>query len=106
MFREDMLPYLELLASPNQLRRQIFDREAPMIDHSTAVEWLLMEFGRSDAREYIRQLIDSEDIPVQEFWQKHDALSNIRQYGYVAGDTTHNLAVIAFSHDVCKRWLY
>lgn len=106
MFREELLPYLELLSSPNQLRRQIFDREAPMFDHSTAVEWLLMEFGRSDAREYIRQLIDSEDIPVQDFWSKHDDLAKIRQYGYVAGDMTHNLAVIAYSHDVCKRWLY
>ena len=105
-FKEDLLPYLELLASPNHLRRRIFERTAPMFDHSTAVEWLLMEFGRGDARDYIRQLIDTEDIPVQDFWKKHDALSGQRALRYLAGEPTHPFAVIAYSHDVCKRWLY
>ncbi|MBS1703545.1 MAG: hypothetical protein JST12_17910 [Armatimonadetes bacterium] len=105
-FRNDLLPYLELLASPNQLRRAVFDGEAPMFDHATAVEWLLMEFGRSDAREYIRQLMDAEDIAIRDFWHKHDKLANQTQIGYMPGDLTHNLAVIAFSHDICKRWLY
>lgn len=105
-FREDLLPYLELLASPNQLRRAIFDHEAPMFDHVTAVEWLLMEFGRSDAREYIRQLMDSEDVVIRDFWATHDKFSTQTRVGYLPGDMTHNLAVIAYSHDICKRWLY
>lgn len=106
MFREDLLPYLEMLASPNQLRRAIFDGEAPMFDPATSVEWLLMEYGRSDAREYIRQLMDAEDVAIRDFWKVHDDLSNHTQVGYLPGNLTHNLAVIAFSHDICKRWLY
>ncbi|MEI8282005.1 MAG: hypothetical protein WCG75_06350, partial [Armatimonadota bacterium] len=105
-FRQDLLPYLEMLSSPNQLRRAIFDGEAPLFDPATSVEWLLMEFGRSDAREYIRQLIDAEDLAIRDFWQEHDELKTQKLVGYVAGNVTHNLAVIAFSHDICRRWLY
>lgn len=105
-FREDLLPYLELLASPNQLRRAIFDGKAAMFDHAIAVEWLLMEYGRGDAREYIRQLMDSENVAIRDFWKEHDNLANQTRVGYRAGDLTHNLAVIAYSHDICKRWLY
>ena len=105
-FREDLLPYLEMLASPNQLRRAIFEREAAMFDPATSVEWLLMEFGRSDAREYIRQLMDAEDVVIRDFWREHDELKNQKRVGYLPGELTHNLAVIAFSHDICRRWLY
>ena len=105
-FRGDLLPYLELLSSPNHLRRKIFDGEAPMFDAASSVEWLLMEFGRSDAREYIRQLMDAQDVAIQDFWKEHDQLANQTRIGYMPGDVTHNLAVIAFSHDICKRWLY
>ena len=104
--RQDLLPYLELLSSPNQLRRAIFDGEAPMFDPATSVEWLLMEFGRSDAREYIRQLIDAEDVVIRDFWTEHDQLKTQKQVAYLPGNLTHNLAVIAFSHDICRRWLY
>jgi hypothetical protein len=105
-FRQDLLPYLEMLSSPNQLRRAIFDGEAPMFDPATSVEWLLMEFGRSDARQFMRQLIDSQDIAIRDFWQEHDNLKNLKRVGYLPGHLTHNLAVIAFSHDICRRWLY
>jgi len=105
-FRSDLLPYLELLQSPNQLRRAIFDGKAPMFDPATSVEWLLMEYGRTDAREYIRQLMDAEDVAIRDFWTTHDSLSQKTQIGYLPGNLTHNLAVIAYSHDICKRWLY
>jgi hypothetical protein len=106
MFRQDLLPYLELLSSPNQLRRAIFEGDAPMFDAATSVEWLLMEFGRSDAREYLRKLIDSEDVVIRDFWKEHDELKTQKRIGYMPGNLTHNLAVIAYSHDICRRWLY
>jgi hypothetical protein len=105
-FRQELLPYLELLSSPNQLRRAIFDGKVPLFDAATSVEWLLMEFGRSDAREYIRQLMDSENVVIRDFWKEHDLLKEQKQVSYRPGDLTHNLAVIAFSHDVCRRWLF
>ena len=105
-FRNDLLPYLEMLSSPNQLRRAIFYGEAQMFDPATSVEWLLMEFGHADARQYMRQLIDSEDIAIRDFWAEHDNLKTQKQIGYMPGNMTHNLAVIAFSHDICRRWLY
>ena len=77
-----------------------------MFDAASSVEWLLMEFGRSEAREYIRQLMDAQDVAIQDFWKEHDQLANQTRIGYMPGDVTHNLAVIAFSHDICKRWLY
>ncbi len=105
-FRQELLPYLEMLSSPNLLRRAIFDGDAPMFDPATSVEWLLLEFGRSDAREYIRQLIDAEDLVIRDFWKEHDQLKSQTQLGYMPGNLTHNLAVIAFSHDICRRWLF
>ncbi len=104
--QDDLLPYLEMLSSPNQLRRAIFDGEAPMFDPETSVEWLLMEFGRSDARDYIRQMMDAEALVVQDFWSKHDRLKGQERLGYLPGDFAHNLAVIAYSHNICSRWLY
>jgi hypothetical protein len=65
-----------------------------------------MEFGRSEARQLMRQLIDSQDIAIRDFWQEHDNLKNLKRVGYLPGHLTHNLAVIAFSHDICRRWLY
>ena len=105
-FRQELLPFLEMLSSPNQLRRAIFDGEAPMFDPASSVEWLLLEFGRSDAREFIRQLIDVEDLAIQDFWKELDSLKEKKHIGYIPGNLTHNLAVIAFSHDICRRWLY
>lgn len=104
--QQDVLPYLELLDSPNQLRRAIFDFEAPLFDHTAAIEWLLMEFGRKDARDYIRALVDLEDVAVNEFWMHHDMLRSETSIAVKAGETSRNLAVIAFSHDLFRRWLY
>lgn len=106
MVRNDLLPFLELLDSPNQLRRAIFDHEAPMFDHTTAIEWLLIEFGRKDARDYVRALIDNEDLAVRDFWDHHDSLKNETGVAINSGEMARNLAVIAFSHDLFRRWLY
>lgn len=104
--RQDVLPFLELLDSPNQLRRAIFDSEAPLFDHATAIEWLLIEFGRKDARDYVRALIDNEDIAVRDFWSHHDSIKSETGAAIKSGETARNLAVIAVSHDLFKRWLY
>jgi hypothetical protein len=104
--RQDVLPFLELLDAPNQLRRAIFDFEAPLFDHSTAIEWLLIEFGRKDARDYVRALIDNEDIAVRDFWSHHDAVKSELGAAIKTGETARNLAVIAVSHDLFRRWLY
>jgi hypothetical protein len=104
--RHDVLPFLELLASPNQMRRAIFDRELHQFNIATSLEWLLMEFGHADARQFIRQLMDQEELKVDAFWSQHDALKNQTQISIQPGETLHNLAVIALSHDLCRRWLY
>ena len=104
--RQDVLPFLELLDSPNQLRRAIFDGEAPIFDHCTSIEWLLIEFGRKDARDYVRALIDNEDIAVRDFWTHHDSVKSEIGASIKSGESARNLAVIAVSHDLFKRWLY
>lgn len=104
--RNDVLPFLEVLDSPNQLRRSIFDFEVPLFDHATSIEWLLIEFGRKDARDYVRALIDNEDVAVRDFWSHHDAVRTELGAAIKTGDTARNLAVIAVSHDLFKRWLY
>lgn len=103
-FRGAVLPYLEMLASPNQMRRAIFDRVAPLFDPVTSVEWLLMEFGRSDAREFIQRLITDEEVSVHEFWMEHDVARNQKFIGVRNGEIAQSLAVIAVSHDLCRRW--
>ncbi|HLO99379.1 MAG TPA: hypothetical protein VK171_12355 [Fimbriimonas sp.] len=105
-FREDVLPYFELLASPNQLRRMVFAGEAQLFDPVTSLEWLLMEFGRSDAKEYLRQLLNDEQVTPASFWQEHDIAKSQKFIGVRNGDITQSLAVIAVSHDLCKRWVY
>lgn len=104
--RNDVLPFLELLDAPSLLRRAIFDSEVPLIDHSTAIEWLLVEFGRKDARDYVRALMDNEDVAVRDFWTQHDAAKAGQPSGNVTGETTRSLAVIAASHDLFRSWLY
>jgi hypothetical protein len=104
--RQEVLPFLEMLASPAQMRRAILDRNFPQFNIATSLEWLLLEFGHADARQFIRQLIDQEEVSVKEFWENHDSLKKQLQIAYSPGDTMHNMAVIALSHDLCRRWLY
>jgi hypothetical protein len=104
--RGEVLPFLEMLSSPAQMRKAIFEREIPQLGIPTCLEWLLLEFGHADARQFIRQLIDQKELPVDVFWSNHDALRNQLQIAFQPGDAIHNVAVIALSHDLCRRWLY
>lgn len=104
-FRDDVLPYFELLASPNQLRRAIFAGDAQLFDPVTSLEWLLMEFGRADAKEYLRQLLEHESVSVHQFWSEHENAKSQKFIGVRNGDIAQSLAVIAVSHDLCRRWV-
>ena len=104
--RQEVLPFLEMLYSPNMLRRAIFDFEAPLFDHATSIEWFLIEFGKKEARDYVRALIDNEDIVVQDFWSHHDAVKSELGAAIKTGETARNLAMIAVSHDLYRLWLY
>jgi hypothetical protein len=104
--RDYTLPFLELLASPAQMRRAIFDSEIAVLDHASCLEYLIMEFGTADARQYIRQLIDDGTVQSTEFWVHHDLLKQRTQVSLKPGEDVQNLAAIALTHDLCKRWLY
>lgn len=105
-FRSSVLPFLDLLDSPARLRKMIFDGEKVPIDSVAATEWLLLEFGQADARMYLRSLIDSGKVPVDEFWESIDQLKLEAQVSYRPGNQVRNLAVVAFTHDLTRRYWF
>jgi hypothetical protein len=103
--RDELIPFMDMLSSPSQLRRAIFDGEAPMFDNATAIEWLLTEMGRADARDFLKQILSYEGLDDEDFWRHHTSLRKSTNVGFAPGNPVRNLAVIAYSHDLCRRWM-
>jgi hypothetical protein len=103
--REYLIPFLEVLENPRHLKNLIFNQEFRVFDPVTSLEWILLHYGSFEARAYLQKIIDESLIPIEGFWNAHDGLREQTQVSYQPGNMVRNLAAVALTHDLTRRWL-
>lgn len=95
-----LLPYLETLADGPSLRHALYETGLPLVDQATAIELLLHEYGRREARVYLEETILQRPDLRDRFREIDGELATGGALQYRPGDTLRNVAVIARTHRV------
>lgn len=98
-----LIPYLDLLENPRQLRRALWEGGVPLLDQATATELLLYEYGRSEARAYVEEVLLTDDERRGRFERIYRGLTGVASLHYRPGEPLRNVAVIARAHRVMGR---
>jgi hypothetical protein len=99
----ELLGFLADLESPSITRRQLFGDGITLVDAPTALEYILVEFGRAEATRYLEEVILSRDGVYEGFKEVFSVVSQSKSPGFVAGQHLRNVAVIAHAYDLVGR---
>jgi hypothetical protein len=102
---DDIFPFLDMLLEPRLLRSAILDNEAPLFDPITSMEFLLLEFGAADARTFLNKLMETGELDQAKYENAYQMIRTVKEACFLPGEPIHNLAVIALTHRLHRRWL-
>jgi len=99
----ELLEFLADLESPAITRKKLFGDGITLIDAPTALEYILVEFGRGEATRYLEEVILAREGVYEGFREVYSAVSKTKGPGFVAGQHLRNVAVIAHAYDLVGR---
>jgi len=99
----ELLQFLADIESPSITRRQLFGDGITLVDAPTALEYILVEFGRAEATRYLEEVILAREGVFEGFREVYSAIAKTKSPGFVAGQHLRNVAVIAHAYDLIGR---
>ena len=100
---DEVLEYYDDLASPTSMQKGLFWDGIPLIDACTAIEYLLCEFGRAEARRYLHEVVLNTEETKLGFQTVLEFVQSSPSLYFQAGQLLRNIAVIVNAYNLDRR---
>lgn len=100
---DEVLDYLDDLSNPRTMLTRLFESEVPLMEPCTALEYLLCEYGRGEARRYLNEKILNADEVKAGFQIVLEVVQSAATPSFRPGQPLRNIAVIVHSYDLNRR---